>query len=187
MAKAAATIALQLDPELAEAHMALGMYQAMHEWDFKGAERSLKRAIELNPSLTLAYYDLAWVYELLGPEWEEESLAAGDRTVELNPLSPYMLGALPWQCADACRYEEALPLAREAVRLDPEHPIGWIGLGITNAELGRFDEAIDAHKRLEGTMYSWFIGMTYAAAGLEDKARAIALGLPDPRAMGCGR
>jgi tetratricopeptide (TPR) repeat protein len=82
-----------------------------------------------------------------------------------------------WQYADACRYEEALSLAREAVRLDPEHPMGWLGLGYTYAELGRFDEAIDAHKRLAGTIWSFFIGMTYAAAGLEDKAREIATAL----------
>ena len=67
--------------------------------------------------------------------------------------------------------------AREAVRLDPEHPIGWIGLGITYAELGRFDEAIDAHKKLAGTIWSYFLGMTYAMAGLEDKAREVAAAL----------
>jgi len=173
-AKEAAEIALQLDPELAEAHMALGMYQAMYEWDFEGSIRSLKRAIELNPSLTLAYYDLAWVYELLGPDYEEASLAAGERTVELNPLSAYMVGALAWQYADACRYEKALSLAREAVRLDPGHPIGWSALGLIYAELGQFDEAIDAHERLAGTIYEWFIGTSYAAAGLEDKAREVA-------------
>ncbi len=174
-AKEAADIALRLDPELAEAHMAMGMYLAMYEWDFEGAERSLKRAIELNPSLTLAHYDLAWVYEVLGPDYEKASLAAGDRTVELNPLSPYMVGALAWQYADACRYEEALDLAREAVRLDPAHPIGLLALGLIYAELGRFDEAIDAHEKLAGTIYEWTIGLSYAAAGLEDKARAVAV------------
>ena len=87
-AKSAADLALHLDPELAEAHMAVGMYRLMYEWDFEGAERALKRAIELNPSLTLAHYDLAWLYELLGPEREEESLAEGDRTRELNPPVP---------------------------------------------------------------------------------------------------
>ena len=174
-AKAAADIALRLDPNLAEAHMAMGMYQLMYTWDFEAAERSLKRAIELNPSLTLAHYDLAWLYELLGPEWEDASLAAGERTVELNPLSPYMLGALAWQYADACRYEEALSLAREAVRLDPEHPMGWLGLGITYADLGRFDEAIDAHEKLAGSAFGWIIGTSYATAGLEDKAREVAV------------
>jgi TolB-like protein/tetratricopeptide (TPR) repeat protein len=174
MAKKAAEIALRLDPELAEAHMALGMYQYMYEWDFEAAERSFKRAIELSPSLTLAHYDLAWLYEVLGPDYEEASLAAGRRTVELNPLSAYMVGALAWQYTDACRYEEALDLAREAVRLDPEHPIGWAALGLVNAELGRFDEAIDAHERIAGTIFEWFIGLSYAAAGLEDKAREVA-------------
>ena len=174
-AKEAAEIALRLDPELAEAHMALGMYQYMYEWDIEAARKSFERAIEISPSLTLAHYDLAWLFELLGPDYEEASLAAGRRAVELNPLSAYMVGALAWQYADACRYEQALSLAREAVRLDPEHPIGWVALGLVNAELGRFDEAIDAHERLAGTIFEWFIGLSYAAAGLEDKAREVAV------------
>lgn len=79
---------------------------------------------------------------------------------------------------EACQYEEALSLAREAIRLDPEHPIGWLSLGQTYAELGEFDEAIDAHRHLaEKPSWSWFIGMSYAAAGLEDKAREIAAAL----------
>jgi TolB-like protein/Tfp pilus assembly protein PilF len=176
-AKAAADIALQLDPELAEAHQAVGMYRLLYEWDFEGAERALKRAIELNPNLTWSHFDLAWLYELLGPEWEEESLAEGERTRELSPLNPYMVGSLAWQYADACRYEEALRLAREAIRLNPEHPTGWMSLGFTYAELGQFDEAIDAHRRLAGTVWSWWIGMTYAAAGLEDKALEVAAAL----------
>lgn len=173
-AKAAADKALQLDPELAEAHQVVGMYKLLYEWDFEGAERALKRATELNPSLVWAHYDLAWLYELLGPEREEESLAEGDRTRDLNPLSAYMLGGLAWQYNDACRYDEALRLAKETIRVDPEQPMGWVALGDVYAELGRFDEAIDAHKKLEGTIWSFWLGMTYAAAGLDDKAREVA-------------
>jgi TolB-like protein/tetratricopeptide (TPR) repeat protein len=172
-AKAAAEIALQLDPDSAEAYQAIGMVRLLYEWDFEGAERALKRAIELNPNLTWAHFDLGWLYELRGPEWEEESLAEGERTRALTPLNPYMVGGLAWQYADACRYEEALRMAREAIRLDPEHPTGWMALGLTYAELGRFDEAIDAHRKIAGTVWSWWIGMTYAAAGLEDKAREV--------------
>jgi tetratricopeptide (TPR) repeat protein len=144
-----------------------------YEWDVKGAEQALKRAIELNPSLTWAHYHLAWLYEILGPEWEEESLVEGDRTRELNPLSPYMVAWLADQYRDACRYDEALHLAREAVRLNPEHPIGWAILGWTYAELGQFDEAIDAHRKLVDTPWVFFMGMSYAAAGLENKAREV--------------
>ena len=177
-AKSAADKALQLDPELAQAHLALGMYRIYYEWDFKGAERPLKRAIELNPSLTEAHYHLAWSYEVFGSEREEESLHEGERTRELDPLSPFMIGWLADQYREACRYEKALSLAREAIRLDPEHPIGWLSLGLTYAELGEFDEAIDAHRHLaEKPHWAWSIGMTYAAAGLEDKAREVTAAL----------
>ena len=176
--KVAADIALRLDPNLAEAHLAVGMYRVYYERDFDGAERALKRAIELNPSLTEAHYHLAWLYEILGSDREEESLAEGDRTRELDPLSPFMIAWLADQYRDACQYEEALSLAREAIRLDPEFPIGWYTLGKTYVELGQFDEAIDAHRRLaDRPGWSWAIGVTYAAAGLEDKAREVAAGL----------
>jgi len=177
-AKSAADTALQLDPELAQAHLALGMYRVYYEWDYESAERAFRRAIKFNPSLTEAHYHLAWLYEMLGPEREEESLVEGDRTRELDPLSPFMVGWLADQYRDACRYEKALSLAREAIRLDPEHPIGWMTLGMTYAELGEFDEAIDAHGHLaEKPDWAWSIGITYAAAGLEDKAREVAAAL----------
>ncbi len=177
-AKSAADIALQLDPELAEAHLAVAMYREYYEWDFEGAERAFTRAIKLNPSLTDAHYHLGWLYELLGPEREEESLAEGERARELDPLSPFIVGWLANQYEDACRYEDALRLAREAIRLDPEFPIGWFVLGVIHAELGQFDEAIDAHGRLADIPdWSWIIGTTYAAAGLEDKAREVAAAL----------
>lgn len=182
-AKAAADLALQLDPELAEAHMAVGMYRLLYEWDLRGAERAFKRAIELNPSLTLAHYDLGWLYELLGPEREDEALAHGERARELAPLTPFFVGGLAWQYVDACRYEDAMRLAREAIRLNPEHYSGWFALGMAYAELGQFDEAIDAHRRLADTVWSFLIGMTYATAGLEDKAREVAATLePHPGA-----
>lgn len=179
-AKLAADRALELDRDLAEAHLALGMYRIYYEWDYANAERAFKRAIRLNPSLTEAHYHLAWLYEILGPEREEESLRAGDRTRELDPLSPFMVAWLADQYRDACQYENALSLAKEAVRLDPEHPVGWMTMGVTYAELGEFDEAIDAHGHLaEKPSWSWVAGTSYAAAGLEDKAREIAAALQE--------
>jgi len=174
-AKSAADLALQLDPELAEAHLAMGAFRLYYEWDFEGAERALKRAIELNPNLAWAHYHLGWLYELFGPGRDEESLAEGERARELDPLSPFFVGWLANQYTDACRYEEALRLSREAIRLNPEFPVGWATLGVSYAELGQFDEAIDAHKRLaDDPGFAWFLGTTYAAAGLEDKVREVA-------------
>jgi TolB-like protein/Tfp pilus assembly protein PilF len=172
-AKAAADLALQLDPELAEAHLAVGMYRLYYEWNVEGAEQALKRAIKLNPSLTEAHYHLGWTYELLGKAREEESLAHGERARELDPLAPMFTAWLGNQYLQACRYEDSLRLSREAIRLDPEHPTGWINLGLTYAALGQFEEAIDAHSRLAGTAEFWWMGISYAAAGLEGKARKV--------------
>lgn len=80
---------------------------------------------------------------------------------------------------DACRYDDALRLAKEAVRVDPEHWAGWLSLGVIYAQLGRFDEAIDAHEKLAGTIFEAVIGTTYAMAGLDDKARRVAAALKD--------
>lgn len=177
-ARAAAELALELDPELALAHLAMGMYHVYYEWDHATAEKAFKRAISLNPSLTEAHYHLAWLYEILGPEREAESLAAGDRTRELDPLSPFMLGWLAEQYRDACKYDKAVAIAKEAVRLDPDHPIGWLALGQIYVELGKFDEAIAAHGHLaEKPGWAWLLGTTYAAAGLEDKALKVSAGL----------
>jgi TolB-like protein/Tfp pilus assembly protein PilF len=173
-AKEAADRALELDPQLAESHMATGMYHMMYTWDLAEAERSTQRAIELNPSLALAHYDLGWLYEMWGPEWEEKSLAAGERARDLNPKNVPFVGGLAWQYADACRFEDALTTAREAIRLGPDHPHGWSALGIAYTGLGQFDEAIQAHRQLEGTGFFWLLGVTYAAAGLEEKAREFA-------------
>jgi TolB-like protein/tetratricopeptide (TPR) repeat protein len=173
-AKAASDRALELDPELAEAHMAAGMYEMMYTWNIDAAVRSTQRAIDLNPNLALAHYDLGWGYELLGPEWEEKSLLAGERARDLNPLNIVYVAGLAWQYADACRFDDALRLAREAVRLNPDHPMGWAALGVVQTGLGQFDEAIQAHRKLEGTGFFWFLGISYAAAGLEDKAREFA-------------
>jgi TolB-like protein/Tfp pilus assembly protein PilF len=173
-AKSAADIALRLDPELAEAHLAVGMYQLYYEWDFKSAERTLKHAIQLNPSLALAHYHLAWLYESLGPEREAESLAVGERSRELDPLKAFYVGWLAYQYTQACRYEDALRLSREAIRLNPEFGLGWAVLGVTYAEMGQFDEAIDAHKHhANEPFWLFFTGSTYAAAGLEDKAHEV--------------
>ena len=174
-AKAAADRALELDPELAEVHLAIGMYRYYYEWDLPGAERSLKRSVELSPNLVEAWYHLAWLYEVWGKARHDEAIAAGEKTRELDPLSPFMIGWLAEQYREACQYDEAIDLAREAIRLDPAFPIGWYSLGLSYADTGQFDEAIDAHGRLEDNPeWAWISGVSFAYAGLDDRARAVA-------------
>ena len=83
--KAAASKALELDDTLGEAHTSLALAK-FHEWDWAGAEKEFKRAIELNASYPTAH---AWYGEYLMVLGRfDEALAEMNRANELNPLSP---------------------------------------------------------------------------------------------------
>src|SRR5262249_43100969 len=82
-AKVAATKALALDDELAEAHAAMGHIK-MADWDWSGAEREFQRAIMLNPNYATAhqYYSLL----LSAMARRDEAVGEMKRALELDPL-----------------------------------------------------------------------------------------------------
>jgi tetratricopeptide (TPR) repeat protein len=61
-AKAAAQRALELDPELPEAHTVSAMIAATYDWDWAKAEAEFKRALELDPNLAVTHYRYAWTF-----------------------------------------------------------------------------------------------------------------------------
>jgi TolB-like protein/Tfp pilus assembly protein PilF len=167
--------AIELDPTLAEAHLALGLHQLYGDWNIKAAKGSLKRAMELNPSLADAWYHWAWLLEIAGDD--EEAISAGEKTVELSPLSSFYVAWLADQYRDAGDYEKAIELAESVIALSPGYPVAWLVLGGVYGEQGRFDEAIAAHEHLAGLPYWEFaLGQTYAWAGQPEKALEIAKG-----------
>ena len=65
-ARAAVERALELDPDLAEAHSALGLVRFYFEWDWAGAEAELRRAIELNPGSRVGQEEYGWFLTATG-------------------------------------------------------------------------------------------------------------------------
>lgn len=174
-AKAATEKALELDPTLAEAHLALGLYQFYGESDWKGSEESFRRAMELNPSSADAWYHWAWWLETGGDD--EEAIAAGERSVELSPLSSFYIGWLAEQYRDAGNYDKAIELAESVLDLESEYPVALYALGNVYREQERYDEAIAAHEKISHLPF-WgaALGQTYAWAGQLEKALEIAQG-----------
>ena len=119
-AKAAADRAIELDPDLAEAHLAVATYRMYYEWDFAAAEQSFERAIEINPSLVNAHYHLAWLYELYGRD--EEAIRLGELTKELDPLAPFYSGWLAEQYRDAGMIDKAIEEAEQALETAQQLP-----------------------------------------------------------------
>jgi TolB-like protein len=114
----AASRAVDLDPDSAEALTSLGRIQWLNrEW--RSSEQSLRRAIEKNPSYAFAYQSLSLVLVNLGDF--EDGVAAIHRTVDLEPLSPYMHVNLAG-ILDATRDPRgALRAAQQASTLEPNN------------------------------------------------------------------
>jgi tetratricopeptide (TPR) repeat protein len=84
-AKSAAQRAIELDPMLGEGHASLGYIQLWYDWDWPAAERSLKRALELNPAYAPARQWYSYYLETV--DRLEESIGEIKRALELDPLS----------------------------------------------------------------------------------------------------
>ncbi len=104
-AKQAALKALEVDPNLAEAHASLGRILYDYEYDFAGAERSFKRAIELDPNYASAHQ---WYSDLLSvSSRHDEAVREITKAVELDPYSEIINWVMPEILRRAGRVEEA--------------------------------------------------------------------------------
>lgn len=144
-AKELALRALALDDTLAETHGILGVIALTYEWDFQEAERQLILASgRLNPG---ALEKLACVTHLMastgraiqGEDQVRSSLAA-------NPFAAILLQELGCNAYYARQYERALLGYRRALEMGPGSVTALWGLGKTYAQIGRYDEALDALK-----------------------------------------
>jgi serine/threonine-protein kinase len=127
IAKEAVKKALEIDPDLAEAHTVAGMIAATYDWDWAKADVEFKRALELNPNLALTHYRYGWTY--LSPLGRhEEAIDEMKRAMELEPLSPIQGANFAAVYMYARQYDRALEQSRTALDLDPNFfgSIGWL-------------------------------------------------------------
>ena len=143
--------ALALDPDLAEAHTAAGMASFFIDWNWPAAERSFRRAIELNPSYASARQFYAHL--LASSLRHDEAIAEIQRAREIDPFSPMMQsfegGVLVW----ARRYGEALPPLQKAIAIDPNFFPAHSVLGLLHQQTQKPDAAIKEYRnayRLSG-------------------------------------
>jgi eukaryotic-like serine/threonine-protein kinase len=135
--------ALDLAPDLAEAHCALGELKFVFDWEWPEAERELRKAIELNPRYVAAHYRLA-LYLCLVEGRFDEALMHARRAVELDPLAQLPVTQLAGVLIGAGRYEEALAPLRRATELGPPMLLTYLHLGVVYNQLGRTEEATAA-------------------------------------------
>jgi DNA-binding winged helix-turn-helix (wHTH) protein len=118
-AKVAALRALAMDDGCADAHVALGTVLFLSEWDWIGAERSLRRALQISPNHTEAWLHYGSLMEALGKL--EEGLRLKQQALERDPFSALVRVQIATAYWHQRRYDEAIVWANKALDVDPKH------------------------------------------------------------------
>jgi len=139
-AKAAATKALELDDNLAEAHTSLALVKMEYEWDWASSEGEFKRAIQLNPGFAEAHHQYSHYLTAMGRS--SESLAESLRALELDPLSLVLNGHLAWHYLYARQYDQAIQQCQKTAELDRNYPETADFRGLAYEQKGMYREAI---------------------------------------------
>jgi tetratricopeptide (TPR) repeat protein len=170
----AARKALEIDNEMAEAHVALGSVKHSN-WDWAGAEQEYKQAIELKPNYPQAHSGYGAL--LVSKGRMEEAIAEANRAQELDPFSLAISSQRGFILENARRYDEAIEQLLRVIAMDQDNYQAHWFLGHTYAADGRFAEAIAASEkavalsRTPGAL--GFLGMCYGVSGRKAEANKI--------------
>jgi TolB-like protein/DNA-binding winged helix-turn-helix (wHTH) protein/lipoprotein NlpI len=172
--KAAALKALSLDPLLAEAHSSLGLVKHYYEWDWQGAEREYKRAIELSPSYAIAHLRYARFLSMVARH--DEAIAEIERARELDPLSLVIQSNVGTALYYARRYDAAILESRKTLEIDPNRVWARVFLAMSYEQKGMYPEAIQEEERVKAYFKgapNVDIAHLYALSGRANEARRI--------------
>ena len=173
---AAALRALQLDPQLAEAHVSAGRIKFSYDWDWAGAEKDLGRALELDPNSLDAHFFHGMLFMAVGRF--AEALAHIERAEELDPFSPAVQSAFGRILYRARRFDEAIVHLNQAIELDPQDFGSYSRLADVFEEMGRYADAIAWHEKRakivgQSAGVNPEIARIYARMGKPEEARRI--------------
>jgi tetratricopeptide (TPR) repeat protein len=175
-ALAAAGTAVALDDSSAEARTSLGFALMRYQWDWAGAEREFRRAIELNPGYATAHHWYAVLLTSLGRH--QEAYREIMRARDLDPVSPIIAHHVGLHFYCLGDYDQSLDWNRRTLEIDPRFPIAFVNLGRSYLQKGMYEQAIaEMQRAMEvcGDCPSLLgqLGHAYAAAGRRGEARRI--------------
>jgi TolB-like protein/DNA-binding winged helix-turn-helix (wHTH) protein/Flp pilus assembly protein TadD len=138
--KAAALHAIGIDDGLAEAHSALAFVLHNYDWNWSGAEREYRRALELNPNYSEAHHGYAVLLTAAGRT--EEAVAEIRRAQELDPiLIPLQVNVgVVYSCLG--RHDEAIEQLLNTTQLNPKNSYARVELGMAYLRKGDYQGAI---------------------------------------------
>ncbi|MBT8094136.1 MAG: tetratricopeptide repeat protein, partial [Gammaproteobacteria bacterium] len=176
LARAAAEHAIRLDPDLAEAHFALGEINKF-EWKWQAAEQEFRTGTELNPSDTIGL--MLYVDFLTAMGRSDEAIEIGMRAVDLDPFSAATYTELGLALLMAGRREDAYEHYEKALQLDPDsYWAQWL-MAESHTHRGEYQKAAPYMENIRRALeyippsMAGLLGHLYAIAGRQDDARTI--------------
>ena len=172
--------AVELDDSLAEAHTAMGSAKHFYEYDWAGAEREFKRAIELNPNYATAYQ---WYSQMLDADGRlDEALEEHQHALVTDPLSLIIASGTGHKLYLLRRYDEAAASLRNALEMDDNFANSHWNLGLVYAQLKDFPSAVRELQKADtlfrgNPIVLGALGYVYAVSGDQIRARKVLLQL----------
>ena len=175
LAIAAARKALEIDPDLAEAHAALA-YARLYDWEWAAAESGFQRALQLNPSYASAH--LWYAHSLSMRKRHEEALREVRLAHQLDPLSAIIHTQVGWILEHAGRHDEAIQELQKVLQTEPDFLWALWRIGASYTSKSMYQEGIDALEKaakLSGRSPSILgtLAETYGLAGRKEAARRL--------------
>ncbi len=175
-AKAYARRALELDDTVAEAHASLAWGLLIYDWDWDGAARAFRRAIELDPRYPTAHQWYA--FSLAAHGRFEEALVESHTALELDPASVSIRRTAGLAYFYARRYPQARDHLVRAIAMNPTSEENYRILGLILAHLGQWEEAERAVREAlaapgVGAYSHATLGFVLARSGRRSDAEAI--------------
>jgi tetratricopeptide (TPR) repeat protein len=172
-ARAASMRALELVPDLAEAHASLGYTRLFFDWDWENAASSFRRAIALDPTYSSAHQWYAWYLLVAGRL--EQMIASMRTALDLDPLSLIINAHMGYALFVAGRHPEALKQLKATLALDPDFALSYWALGAVHFWQGNAEEAIAAFRAVvtltHGELGLGYLGLTAGRFGQSEIAR----------------
>jgi TolB-like protein/Flp pilus assembly protein TadD len=173
-ARAAIDRALAIDPRLGQAHSVDACLRFMVDFDWDGADRAFRRAIELGPD-SAETYDTYGLF-LSSLRRFDEALLAQRHAHDLDPLAPVVMSDIATTLLRAGRYGEAEAQARDLIRLEPTFPMAHSTLAWAHIKNGRCAEGVRELAEAvrlspDNTLFLGQLGQAYAVTGSPAKAR----------------
>jgi TolB-like protein/Tfp pilus assembly protein PilF len=181
-AKAAALKALELDETLAEAHASLAYIKEAYDWDWDGAERGYRRAIELNPNSPSVRHSYALYLAI--PRRFDEAFAQIKRAEALDPHSRGIKRGKGWLYFWAGEFDRALAHWQMLLELERDFHQVHYSLALAYTRKAMYEDAITAHLRAiaaagEGFSSMALLAHAYGRSGRTSEARRIIAGLTE--------